>query len=119
MSDNVISFPGAGSQEAPAPLDGSALKAQTIATTLDWLDKIRSQVERGNLENFMILAHAPKSDHFLTDIMPASHGMSPNLAARFMGVLELLKLEVSEVASMMPLLNVDGVVIKPHEDEDE
>lgn len=93
----------------PAPQDDD-----TVETTLEWIDKIRAQAEKGNLENFIVISFAPKNDMFFADFMPAVGGLSAALASRFVATLEQMKMEMIEIASYMPVLSVDGDVIDPH-----
>ena len=86
------------------------------ALQLELLDQVRAQIAAGKLSNLLIVARAPDTGLFMQDLI-----LHPDLARSsaifgFVGVLECLKLELTEVASMAPTLLANGEVIDAHEE---
>lgn len=79
---------------------------------LQWLDQIRNLVEQGRISEFLFVCKDLENKHFLTEV--AIPKCSQSELFGFVGVLEALKLELTERAQLSPALMADGTVLDPY-----
>lgn len=83
------------------------------------LDRVMKLVAEGRLVGLMVLGKDPVTDLFLTEV----HLRCPHIDRQdmfsYMGVLETLKLEMSEAASMAPVITSTGTILDPFEEPDQ
>lgn len=121
MSDNVISLRSRkplAEEQAEEIENKEELNRLFIEGQLELLDKVRAQIEAGNLSNLIIVSRNPQSGMFMHDLIFEPDFHTNGLAFAFAGLLEALKLEITDVAQLTPTLMADGKVVDPHfEDE--
>lgn len=82
---------------------------------LDRLDQIRHLVEQGRIEDFILISRDTATGHFLTEVDLSCPNGSEIFG--YVGVLEALKLELTERAQLAPALMPDGSVLDPYKKE--
>jgi hypothetical protein len=114
IPDNVIAL---RSKKSLAETEAAELEAieksnqAEIATNLAWFDKIRENIAAGHFTMPFVIAYAPDAGLFLCDFVAPESGISASLAREYMAQLELAKLSMAEIASMGPVLQVDGSIL--------
>lgn len=84
---------------------------------IDLLDRLRFLVGQGRLTGLVILGTDPMTDLFLTEVHLDSPEIERQDLFAYMGVLEMLKIEMSEGASMAPVITSTGNILDPWEQE--
>jgi hypothetical protein len=118
MNDNVISLKSGKplvQTEEDERLAEEKAKAEQVAFMLQELDKIRNLVATGRIEALIVTGRDVETDLFIADVI-CGPVVSPAQAIRYLGHLEMLKLEMSELASMTPVLMTDGQKLDPNDD---
>lgn len=82
---------------------------------LEWLNQIKTLIENGRITEFLFVGRDAENKHFLTEVSLPTPPQSEIFG--FVGVLEALKLELTERAQLAPALMSDGSVLNPHEKE--
>lgn len=83
--------------------------------TVEMLNALLDHAQAGTLTDFIIVARNPQTNTFFTEIT-FDRSVDPGKALSFTGVLEGLKLEMSDVAAMAPFFTLDGTVVDPFEE---
>jgi hypothetical protein len=131
-NDNVIAFGSRKPLEQHQAEEAAAALAieeaeekratEHQALCLSTLDKLKGLVEAGRLSGLIILGRDPQTKLFLTEtVLDATVTPATEMFA-YVGVVETLKVELTEYASMAPALMTDGSVNDPWaevEDEEE
>ena len=118
MNDNVISLTSRKTlTEEKAEQDKE--KADSIGFHMQELGKISALVAAGRLEGLVILGRDPTTGMFLADIHAPADGISPESAMIYIGYLEMLKLEMAEIAALAPVMMSDGSRLDPFEEGEE
>lgn len=122
-NDNVISIgsrkPLAVEQAEQAILAEEADKARAQKLDehqelcLKTLDQIRKLVEEGRLQGLVIIGRDPVTSLFLTETVLSIDATPASEMFAYVGVVETLKLELADYASMAPQILNDGKVIDP------
>ncbi len=85
---------------------------------LDRIDQLRHLVEQDRISGMVLIAQDPITGYFLTDIC-----LEPDLNRTelfgFVGVLETVKLEISEAATMAPVMDLTGTIVDPYFHEED
>ena len=86
---------------------------EQMKNMLDRLDSLRLLVTQGRVGALLFVGQDPVTGYFLTEtcLDPATNRTE---LFGFVGVLENLKLEISEQASMAPVINLAGSVVDPY-----
>lgn len=86
---------------------------------LDLLEKLKVLVGQGRLTGLVVLGMDPMTDMFLTEV----HLNSPDIERQdlfgYMGLLEMIKIEMSEGASMAPVITSAGAILDPWDQPDQ
>ncbi|PZR92266.1 MAG: hypothetical protein DI537_13850 [Stutzerimonas stutzeri] len=129
MNDNVIAF---GSRKPLAQHEADE-EAAAIAIEqaqekrasehqelcLKTLDRLKELVSEGRLSGLMIIGRDPESKLFLTETVLDATVTPVGEMFAYVGVVETLKAELVEYASMAPALLTDGTVADPWAEPDE
>lgn len=85
---------------------------------LDRLSRLRLLVEQGRIGSLVIVGQDPVTGYFLTEtcLDPAT-GRTEHFG--LVGVLETLKLELTEQAALSPVIDLTGAVVDPYFEADE
>ena len=120
-NDNVVSIKSRKPIEVEKELEDQAAaesKAREIEVNLKWFDQIREQIAAGAFVMPMVFAYSPATGLFFTDFVAPDGGVPYGLAHSYVAQLELMKLAMTEIAVMGPMLQVDGSLVQ-HAEEDE
>lgn len=92
-----------------------------LADCLTLLDNVTNRVMQGKLNGLIIIAIDQTNGHFMTEVRMASPNITRQEMFSYIGVLETLKLEMTDQAQMAPTISAEGKIIDPFElpDEDE
>lgn len=84
------------------------------AALLKVLAGVTKMVEDDRLESLVILGRDPVTGLMMTEtLFPGTEKTMPHAFA-YLGLLETVKLEMSDLASMSPYLTVEGKIIDPY-----
>lgn len=84
---------------------------------LDRLDQLRHLVEQGRIEGLILVASDMLTGRYLTETcLPTD--MDRGDAFGLIGVLETLKVELTETAAMAPFMRLNGTMHDPFEQQD-
>lgn len=124
---NIISFPSGEplqnpSEEEEEILDPNILvDSNTRDAMLSIIDGLKKLIESGRCHNLIVLAEDPMSGYPITELC-----LDPKLDRSelfgIMGLLDMIKMEISDAASMSPVLMLDGEILDPYkepEDDDD
>lgn len=136
MSATILSFPDGSKIEgdarikfdedyAEALLEGEesfdpiqSVDPEQVKIILDKIDQLRSLVEQGRIDGLVFVGQDPVTGYFITELC-----LEPDLNRTelfgFMGVLETVKLELSEQAAMAPVMTLAGAILDPYDYEEE
>lgn len=136
MSATILSFPDGSKIEgdarikfdedyAEALLEGEesfdpiqSADPEQVKIILDKIDQLRSLVEQGRIDGLVFVGQDPVTGYFITELC-----LEPDLNRTelfgFMGVLETVKLELSEQAAMAPVMTLAGAILDPYDYEEE
>lgn len=136
MSATILSFPDGSKIEgdarikfdedyAEALLEGEesfdpiqSVDPEQVKIILDKIDQLRSLVEQGRIDGLVFVGQDPVTGYFITELC-----LEPDLNRTelfgYMGVLETVKLELSEQAAMAPVMTLAGVILDPYDYEEE
>lgn len=122
MNDNVIAFrSGKPLVETVATEQKTAdeMKKLLVDAQLDILDKVRGQIASGNLEGLIIVSRNPETRLFMQEmIFPPNFHLTGDAFA-YAGLLEAIKLEMTDISQMAPIIACTGEVINPHIEDEE
>jgi hypothetical protein len=116
MTDNVISLRSGKPLEetkVKEELSAAAEREETIKAHVDFLERILAMTKQGHLEGLIILGRNPETGMMLTDMIFPGAGITLAHAPTYLGYLEMLKLEMADVATMTPVLMSDGSIVDP------
>lgn len=82
---------------------------------LEKIDALRKLVEQGRVEGLVLLGQDPMTGYFLTELCLDPEMNRAELFG-FLGVLDTLKLEITEMAAMAPTITLTGAVLDPYEE---
>ncbi|MBA8881709.1 hypothetical protein [Phyllobacterium myrsinacearum] len=117
FNDNVISL---GSRKPLSQVieeqkaEEKEIEKLTKDCLLEMLGKLTKLVETGRLESLIIAGRDPESGLFLSDMVFPGETKFNAHAFAYVGLLESLKLEMADCASMSPVIGLDGKEINPH-----
>jgi hypothetical protein len=94
------------------------LKRQSIEAHVMALEDVLRMVRAGDMEGLVIVGKH-KTGHFYTDLVFPHGRCEPQEALTYVGVLEGLKLEMNEIASMAPSVMFDGSILDPFAEKDQ
>lgn len=136
MSATILSFPDGSKIEGDARIkfdedyaeallkgEGSfdpiqSVDPEQVKIILDKIDQLRSLVEQGRIDGLVFVGQDPVTGYFITELC-----LEPDLNRTelfgYMGVLETVKLELSEQAAMAPVMTLAGVILDPYDYEEE
>lgn len=136
MSATILSFPDGSKIEgdarikfdedyAEALLEGEesfdpiqSVDPEQVKIILDKIDQLRSLVEQGRIDGLVFVGQDPVTGYFITELC-----LEPDLNRTelfgYMGVLETVKLELSEQAAMAPVMTLAGAILDPYDYEEE
>jgi hypothetical protein len=77
------------------------------------IDRLRLLVQQDRIEAFCLVGQDPVTGYFVTEVCLDPHASRTELFG-FVGVIETLKLELSEHASMAPFMDLDGGISDPY-----
>jgi hypothetical protein len=83
------------------------------------LEATMQLVTSGRLEGFVLLGRDPSTGIFLTEVHLAPVSVSKVDMFAYVGCMDVLKMELAEIAAMAPLMTKDGEIIDPFENVDE
>lgn len=118
MSGQILSFPDGTPIAYPAvEFDYDSALAPLVSeeqmkNILDRLDRLRLLVEQGRIDSLVLVGKDPVTGYFLTETCLDAQDDRTELFG-FVGVLENLKLEISEQAAMAPVISLTGDIIDP------
>lgn len=79
---------------------------------LDRIEKLRHLALAGRLDGLILIASDPVTGYFLTELCLSEEQGRSDLFG-FVGVLETLKAEITEKATMSPCMTMDGEILDP------
>lgn len=107
-------------QEAKVEQQLEEARKEAIKVQTDACDALRALAEKDVLGPIIIVAQVKDQDNlFYNDVIYGLDGMKPSDAIAYVGQLEMLKLEISEIAMNAPVLTSEGEVIAPQIDYEE
>jgi len=122
MSENVIDIRTRKTREIPDP-EVEKLKEEEARKSamsehheslLRYLDQVRDLILDGKLETLVLISRHIETGHYHTASIIDAKATDLTKVYGHIGVLETMKLELMEVASMAPALMEDGSTIDPY-----
>lgn len=96
----------------------SLVSAEQKRLLLEKVDRLRALINEGRVDGLVFAGQDPVTGYFFTE-MCLDEVESRTELFGFMGILENLKLEISENAAMAPALTLSGLVIDPFMEPDD
>ncbi len=81
---------------------------------LELIDRVRSLVESGRLVGLVVMGFDPVTDLPLNELQLNGPSINRTKLFAYVGMLEMLKIEVNEAAMMSPTINADGNIVDPY-----
>lgn len=100
--------------DAPIPAVDDAQKTKI----LERIDLLRRLVEQDRIDGLVFVAQDPLTGYFLTELC-LDQDINRTELFGYMGVLDTVKLEIGEQATMAPTISLAGTIIDPYFYEDE
>lgn len=91
------------------------IRDENRAATVEMLQKVIKLVEKGSLTDMVILANHPESGLFFSDVAFFDSPDDLGKGLRFIGALEMLKVEFTEIASNTPMITSEGSILTQEE----
>jgi hypothetical protein len=88
-------------------------RAKIIAGQLEGIDKLRKLVETGLLGAIVVCGQMIDDPTLFYNDVIVGDPLDPNDAVPFLGALDLLKGEMTELAYMAEIITADGTITKP------
>lgn len=85
-----------------------------IDLQLKVLDDVRLQIKNGTLSDLIVISRSPETGMFMQDMILNPSTAKSSVVFGLVGILECMKLELTEVASMAPTIMSDGAIIDAH-----
>ena len=98
---------------------GQALMTQNAEATKQELEGVIRLVEQGRVEGLMLIAKDAHTGLFYTTSTLREPFVQREDLFGYIGVLDTMKLELSDQAAMAPTITLSGDVLDPYEDPDE
>jgi hypothetical protein len=97
------------------PGEESEFWAECRTEMLQKIDQLRALVLRGTVREVIFVARDHGTGYFLTELMiPAEHDRNDLFG--YAGVLDALKTELADEASMAPYMKLSGEIVDPFEE---
>jgi hypothetical protein len=84
---------------------------------LKGLDDVRNLIISGRLEGFVLLGRDPSTDLFHSQVLLPTAAVPRHKLFAYIGMLDCLKLELSDAAAFAPSVMEDGTILDPYLDD--
>lgn len=121
MIDNVISIQSRkpiAVEKEEEQREFDELDKERIAEQLEIIDGLRRLAEQGGLKGVMVIG-AHETGYYYHELWMRAPFMMPNDLFGVVGLLETIKLEVTDAAMSAPVLHRDGSILDPFAEGDD